>query len=472
MLFADRVIVLGTNPGRIKAEIAIDLARPRDRRDAGLRGAAGPYLRDHDRPRGRGAAAAGQRPAPPRERPTPAECTAARTRASTASPGCWRSCATRAAPLDLADLADDLSLEVDDLLPLVDAVRHARLRPAGEGRAARSRRSGAEFADADIQDVQGALRPAPRSSVCRWCAPSTRALARSVDGALEEGVLPRRPAPPLQRRGGPRPARHRHRLGPLRRAVRVRRAARGASARGGPRLTRHDRAGRPCGLSVEGGWGCGVGCARERRPLGLRSLDQHPGRRAHADRAPLALRRVLLARPPPTDRRRTPSSSESSSASIPSPSRTRSTSGQRAKLDDYDDFALVVVYGASDDDDRLVEVHCFYSKRYLVTVHRDDCPASRRPAGPLPETRGSAAGADPVAPSGHRRADRQLLPDAGGVRRGPRRDRGRSGGRGARRTQQAIFALKRRLVVIRKAVGPQRDLLARIAGGVIEPPRA
>ena len=32
VLFADRVIVLGTNPGRIKAEIAIDLDRPRDRR--------------------------------------------------------------------------------------------------------------------------------------------------------------------------------------------------------------------------------------------------------------------------------------------------------------------------------------------------------------------------------------------------------------------------------------------------------
>jgi len=33
-----------------------------------------------------------------------------------------------------------------------------------------------------------------------------------------------------------------------------------------------------------------------------------------------------------------------------------------------------VVYGASDDEDRLVEVHCFYSERYLVTVHRDNCP--------------------------------------------------------------------------------------------------
>ena len=49
--------------------------------------------------------------------------------------------------------------------------------------------------------------------------------------------------------------------------------------------------------------------------------------------------------------------------------------GQRAKLDDYDDFVFLVVYGAVPDDDRLVEVHCFYSERFLVTVHRDDTPA-------------------------------------------------------------------------------------------------
>ena len=49
--------------------------------------------------------------------------------------------------------------------------------------------------------------------------------------------------------------------------------------------------------------------------------------------------------------------------------------GQRAKLDDYDDFVFIVVYGAVPDDDRLVEVHCFYSEKFLVTVHRDEAPA-------------------------------------------------------------------------------------------------
>src|SRR5665213_1235302 len=50
--------------------------------------------------------------------------------------------------------------------------------------------------------------------------------------------------------------------------------------------------------------------------------------------------------------------------------------GQRAKIDDYDDYVFLVVYGAvPEDDDHLVEVHCFYSEKFLVTVHRDEAPA-------------------------------------------------------------------------------------------------
>ena len=60
--------------------------------------------------------------------------------------------------------------------------------------------------------------------------------------------------------------------------------------------------------------------------------------------------------------------------------------GQRAKIDDYDDFVFLVVYGAVADDDRLVEVHCFYTERFLVTVHRDDCTRLHRAARPLRET--------------------------------------------------------------------------------------
>ena len=48
--------------------------------------------------------------------------------------------------------------------------------------------------------------------------------------------------------------------------------------------------------------------------------------------------------------------------------------GQRAKIDTYDDYVFVVVYGVAAAG-QLIEVHCFYSEHFLVTVHHDDCPA-------------------------------------------------------------------------------------------------
>ena len=51
--------------------------------------------------------------------------------------------------------------------------------------------------------------------------------------------------------------------------------------------------------------------------------------------------------------------------------------GQRPKVEDYGDFLFIVFYGAAPppDHDRLVEVHCFYSERFLVTVRHDEAPA-------------------------------------------------------------------------------------------------
>jgi magnesium transporter len=144
--------------------------------------------------------------------------------------------------------------------------------------------------------------------------------------------------------------------------------------------------------------------------------------------------------------------------------------GQRAKIDAYDDFVFLVVYGAVPDDDRLVEVHCFYSERYLVTVHRDDCPAFveirrryakrenpiERPSRLLyhivdglvdsffPILADFDDRIDELEDSIFRKADDRQL--------------------------QEIFQMKRLLVGIRKAITPQRDTFARIMGGVAELP--
>ena len=140
--------------------------------------------------------------------------------------------------------------------------------------------------------------------------------------------------------------------------------------------------------------------------------------------------------------------------------------GQRAKIDDYDDYAFLVLYGASPDEDRLVEVHCFYSTRYLVTVHRDEAPA-------FTEVRERfAKHAQPIEHGArllYRIVDSlvdsffPILADFDD-RIDELEDQTFVNASDAQ--LQEIFAMKKLLVGLRKAITPQRDMFARIAGGI------
>src|SRR5437773_1250888 len=143
---------------------------------------------------------------------------------------------------------------------------------------------------------------------------------------------------------------------------------------------------------------------------------------------------------------------------------------QRAKIEDYDDFVFLVVYGASPDDDRLVEVHCFYSERFLVTVHRDDCPAfaeirrryqKRDEAIDRPSlllyriVDGLVDSFFPILADFDDRIDEledEIFRDA------------------SDKQLQEIFRMKRLLVGMRKAVTPQRDTFASLMGGIAQLP--
>jgi magnesium transporter len=144
--------------------------------------------------------------------------------------------------------------------------------------------------------------------------------------------------------------------------------------------------------------------------------------------------------------------------------------GQRAKIDGYDDFAFIVVYGAAPDEDRLVEVHCFYSEHYLVTVHRDDAPAFaeirdryakrqepiRRPSLLLYRiVDGLVDSFFPILAEFDDRIDdleNAIFANADD------------------RQLQEIFQMKRLLVGMRKAVTPQRDTFASLMGGIDDIP--
>jgi magnesium transporter len=129
-----------------------------------------------------------------------------------------------------------------------------------------------------------------------------------------------------------------------------------------------------------------------------------------------------------------------------------------------------VVYGASPDDDRLVEVHCFYSERFLVTVHQDDCPAfaeirrryqKRDEAIDRPSLLlyriidGLVDSFFPILADFDDRIDE--LENAIFLHADDRQ-------------LQEIFRMKRLLVGMRKAVTPQRDAFAGLMGGVAKLP--
>jgi magnesium transporter len=143
---------------------------------------------------------------------------------------------------------------------------------------------------------------------------------------------------------------------------------------------------------------------------------------------------------------------------------------QRAKLDEYDDFVFVVVYGAVADDDRLVEVHCFYSERFLITIHHDDSPAfaeirrryqQREKKIEQPSLLlyrvidGLVDSFFPVLAAFDDQIDE--LEDAIFLKADDKQ-------------LQEIFQMKRLLVGMRKAISPQRDTFARLMGGIAQLP--
>jgi magnesium transporter len=141
---------------------------------------------------------------------------------------------------------------------------------------------------------------------------------------------------------------------------------------------------------------------------------------------------------------------------------------QRPKVEDYDDFVSIVIYGARGLDEPLTEVHCFYAEHFLVSVHREEikaidnaCHALTR----LPTSRRLVALyrlldslVDSMFPYLAALDDRiDELQDAIFVE--PKQEQ-----------LSQLFALKRQLVNMRKQVTPQRDMVSAMLAQVIPIP--
>jgi len=172
VLLADRIIVLGRNPGRIRADFPIGLAQPRDRKSSDFVAVIDHTYKILTQPEVEDVqpfqAAGFGTPAPrlkfqmlPHARPG-------------SIAGLLELLADRAGSDDLYHLADDLAMEVDDLLPIVEAAALLGFAKLAEGDT-QITAEGRGFAEADILNRKVLFREAALKNV---------SILRQIDSVL------------------------------------------------------------------------------------------------------------------------------------------------------------------------------------------------------------------------------------------------------------------------------------------------
>jgi magnesium transporter len=149
--------------------------------------------------------------------------------------------------------------------------------------------------------------------------------------------------------------------------------------------------------------------------------------------------------------------------------------GQRPKIDDYDGYLFIVAYGAQAAEGGtgvpgMLEVHCFYSSTFLVTVHRGPCSDLGLVAQRIADRKGTAANPLLVL---HRVVDALVdgfFPILAAM--DDRIDELEDGILSRPTDEQlgALFGMKRGLVQMRKVVTPERDMFGVMLSGGYEVP--
>jgi NitT/TauT family transport system ATP-binding protein len=171
VLLADRVVVLGANPGHVKAEVAVHLPRPRDRRSPTFDALVDQLYAVLT---GREETAA-PKPSGPLTHPLPDATVGGLA-------GLVEIVYAHNGQTDLPDLAEELSFEVDDLLPLVDAATMLGLLEV-EGAQAFLTDAGRQWYTADIQTSKEIF-----AKLAVDKAPLVRTIVKALENS-EDGTL-------------------------------------------------------------------------------------------------------------------------------------------------------------------------------------------------------------------------------------------------------------------------------------------
>ncbi len=146
--------------------------------------------------------------------------------------------------------------------------------------------------------------------------------------------------------------------------------------------------------------------------------------------------------------------------------------GQRARIEDYGDFVNVVTFGIGGDGTSVAEVHCFLTEKFIVSIHRGDCPALVDVRARL-VTHHSADAAPPQLVVFYlimdglidsffpvlARFDDEIDDLESAILKTP-----------TEAQLGVIFDMKRQILTIRKVVAPQRDMIATLNAGMVSLP--
>ena len=147
--------------------------------------------------------------------------------------------------------------------------------------------------------------------------------------------------------------------------------------------------------------------------------------------------------------------------------------GQRPRFDDYDGFVYLVARGADPEDTGQAEVHCFWTDRYVVTVHRGDCPAVQSVRDRMAQHHIAATNASPQIVIVYlimnalvdgffpvlNDFDEKIDALEDDILKAP-----------TEAQLGVLFDMKRSLMNMRKVIAPQRDMMASINAGVDDVP--
>jgi magnesium transporter len=146
--------------------------------------------------------------------------------------------------------------------------------------------------------------------------------------------------------------------------------------------------------------------------------------------------------------------------------------GQRARIDDYDDFVHVVTFGIAGDGKNVAEVHCFITEKFIISIHQGDCPALATVRGRVGNHHSSDV-APPQVGVFYLIMDTLIdsffpvlsdFDDAiddleTSILKNPTEEQ-----------LGTLFDMKRQILTIRKVITPQRDMISSLNGGMVEIP--